>query len=105
MFGSASSELGEIRIETMLKDPSYEFKGETFLDPNLTSWTVLEVVDDGSCQHLESICPDCADTWQLDHWVRIVSVNFPDHPLGINNVPGLHNLSDMQDEGEEENDS
>lgn len=45
------------------------------------------VVHTELCGHLETVCPECADSWRTDYWMRI-SVNdqlvwiSPDYPGG-----------------------
>lgn len=101
---SADAETPSIRVETMLKDPSYELNGEVYMDAALTDWTPIEVTTDPTeCNHLEMMCPECTGSWQADHWIRVVEVNCG-HALGINEVPGYETLSNIEEEGSNDDD-
>lgn len=87
-------QLKTLRIQTMLKDPSYWKNGERFFDPALAGWKDIEVRDANQCEHLETLCADCAMTWLIDYWVRVVHEQCG-RVIGINGVPGIDNLGDL----------
>jgi hypothetical protein len=94
-MSSIPDAFGTLKIQTQLKDPTYERNGKSYIDPSLTVWTDIQVVEEEDCTHLETICNYCANSWLTDYWVRTVNVK-SGRVLGINEVPGIPNLIDLE---------
>lgn len=50
---------GAVVVEAALRDD---------VDPE---WTVIPVAEVGACGHLNTICPECAELWATDYFVRV----------------------------------
>lgn len=62
----------DVRIEVQLKDPAaYDAAtGELLAMPAFTyEWDRIAFAL--GCDHCESACAECVDTWAIDHFVRI----------------------------------
>lgn len=86
-------DMREIKVQIQLKNPGYYLDGKLHFDTDAGKWVDIEVVQDGTCLHDTTMCPDCSREWQIDYWVRIVHVKCG-HALGINAVPGLPNFEE-----------
>ena len=93
--------MATLRIQTQLKDPFYTFKGHVCVSADAGKWhDILVHPSPATCNHLETMCDDCSESWLTDHWVRIMA---PDGAvLGINEVPGIDNVRDLHDRYHEE---
>ena len=69
---------GRITVQVKYRDPSYENeRGELFYPPEDDDWRAGPdwlLPDD--CEHSETMCAVCLETWQIDHRIRLT---FEDH--------------------------
>lgn len=84
-----------IKIQTMLKDPTFERNGKIYVEPELLLWhdIVAFARPTLECNHIEMMCPECQGTWMEDHWIRAFD-EASGQCIGINAVPGLPNLEE-----------
>jgi hypothetical protein len=58
-----------------LRNPEhYDAAGNLVVPPDLLGWSEVPYLLSLQCQHLETICCDCRDEWELDYEVL---VNYP----------------------------
>lgn len=83
-----------LKIQTRLKNQVYTLDGKTYV--HQSEWVDTEMVADGTCKHVSTICFDCAVSWANDYHVRILDTN-TNRVLGVNDVPGYLNVSDLEE--------
>ena len=55
-------------------DPqSYNPDGTMFVDPAALEWNEVAYLEPDLCDHQESMCRECRDSWEIDHEVQLPS--------------------------------
>jgi hypothetical protein len=54
-----------MKLQSILKDPSYEKDGQVYIDPDWLKWADVSdefvVSDPSQCEHGEQVCSECVD--------------------------------------------
>ena len=63
----------EVVFEVMIKDPYFiDIKsGEMTPMIDFMGWNRIAVKYHQECEHIHTVCDECADTWMEDHFIRI----------------------------------
>jgi hypothetical protein len=65
-----------MKLQSILKDPSYEKDGQVYIDPDWLKWADVSdefvVSDPSQCEHGEQVCSECVDSWREDYMFRLV---------------------------------
>ena len=62
----------KLYAEVLLDDPiGTSADGQMFVLAGGLEWQPVEWLDPWNCDHLESMCATCVDTWQIDYTVRL----------------------------------
>lgn len=91
----AIAHMATLRIQTMLKEPTFtDHRGEIGLYADAADWHDIEVHPcPHKCDHIETMCEFCAETWAQDHYIRIL--NTDGRVLSLNGAPGIPDIRDL----------
>lgn len=57
-------QIGTVKIR--LRDPSFNHDGKLY-PGNLEDWSEIPVMHEEMCDHQETCCTECAESWAIDH--------------------------------------
>lgn len=67
-----------LTVDLLLKNPSVAViepdgtRTELAPDPRWLDWsTVPLIADPQTCEHVETLCAECADSWGIDYYMKI----------------------------------
>jgi hypothetical protein len=68
-------------VTVLLKNPEVTTKeGEAIVpDPKSLEWSIIRLIEDpNECEHVQTCCSSCTNTWAIDYYVRIWSLEHCD---------------------------